>query len=534
MASRAFLKPEGCKGCPFYAKSKYITPDAFIPDAEILILAQAPGEHEEQGRAIKGYDYYGGKRVEQVEHVRPQPLIGAAGNKLREEFWPLTKVPYNTVSRGNVIKCRPYGKNDLPNIAGNKPVNDITVKELKAAVAHCTNHYLRIPASVKHVLVMGEIALYALTGEQLLNYKKHSEDEHKKSSITEWRGWVLGYHKETKKLYGLTDYYHPLDYNRNSFCSLFSVIHVAALYKNPRLYHATLSDFQRFGKLVRGEWPKKIPEVRINVLPESIPVIIGFDTEYTKANILTMWSLADSKHNIYVVDAEHSSKLVNLPDKLALITQNGLVDLPHLLPILPENYLPHITIHDCMLAYAVLWTGERTGLDYQLSIVGDYNRHKHLRETDDFYTKCFYAGLDAETTLNSAWKAICVGFAKDKLSLNEYLKRRQPLLYVINRFQERGVLTDQERILRVDSLLKARIETIQQRAKQITGNPDFNIRSNDQIKAALYEGKFSIEKKKVVKKREKKLTNCKPAFQELLLSIEKIYKAELEKRLEND
>src|SRR6266446_2942570 len=98
---RVILKPESCRDCPFFTLSNYITPDRIIPGSEVLIAGQAPGTHEEQGKALLRYEYYGGQRHEKVVSVTPQPLLGASGEWLQREFWPLTKLDYTKVSKVN-------------------------------------------------------------------------------------------------------------------------------------------------------------------------------------------------------------------------------------------------------------------------------------------------------------------------------------------------------------------------------------------------------------------------------------------------
>ena len=66
-------KPSSCVGCPFYELSPYITPDYYVKDSEICIVAQAPGKHEEYGTKLINYTYKNGKKLEVVETVRPQP-----------------------------------------------------------------------------------------------------------------------------------------------------------------------------------------------------------------------------------------------------------------------------------------------------------------------------------------------------------------------------------------------------------------------------------------------------------------------------
>src|SRR5947209_7511412 len=97
-------KPDSCKGCPFHELSPYITPDVYVKDSEVCIVAQAPGEHEEYGKRIVDTTYQNGKKVEICDSVRPQPLIGRTGKWLQDEFWRYTRIPYDNVSRANIIK----------------------------------------------------------------------------------------------------------------------------------------------------------------------------------------------------------------------------------------------------------------------------------------------------------------------------------------------------------------------------------------------------------------------------------------------
>lgn len=468
-----YTKPEACRGCPFYALSQYITPDVMIDDAEVLILAQAPGEYEEQGIKLIRRNY--GQEV--TEKTHPQPLIGPTGQWLQTEFWPLTRIDYTKVSKANVIKCRPYNKNELPNIGSTKAVNGISVKMLKEAITHCTNTYLHTPKSTKYVMAMGGISLYALT---------------KQESITNWRGWCVGSHS-LNTMYGIDDYYQPTWDKLN----IFPVIHIAALFQSDKYYHATLCDFVRFGQLVRRDWPIVLPEIQVNVIPQTVPSTIGFDTEYDVSdnNRLLMWSMADVKGNVYVNDAGMVTKLPWVYTTLTLVTQNGLVDMPHILPML---YKPDdVIVEDCMLAHAVLWSGELNSLDYMLSKVGRYNRHKHLRETQDKHLKYLYAGLDAHTTLNDAWYSLIQEFKQDHLSYQEYRLRRRTLLPIINKSHQRGIEVFTERVQYISEMLDAEMADIIERAKQVTENPDFNIASPDQVSMALYE-KVYISAKKVV------------------------------------
>jgi uracil-DNA glycosylase len=519
-------KPLSCAGCPFASLSKWYTPDLIVPDSTVTVLGQAPGEHEERGRKLIGRRY----KEEIIEHVEPQPLIGASGNWLQREFWPLTELNYAKVSKANVLKCRPYGSNVLPSLANSKPANGIGINDLKAAIAHCTREHLKLPDSTKYVMAMGEIALYALTGEKLLNYRKdHIEDEigekrERKSTVTEWRGAALG--KKGDSLLGLYDYFDPAGHSH--ILTLFPVVHLAALFESERYYHATLVDFWKFGSLVRGKWPKPLPEIKVDYLPRELPALLGFDTEYTAQNELEIWSLADAERNIYVNSP--GCKLSYLSESTTFVTQNGQVDLPHLYTLLPRGFRTDLlTIEDCMLAWATIHAGEPTSLDYQLSICGTYNRHKHLRLAQDKVLKVLYAGLDADTTLNNSWKYIQRQFRRDQLLRDEYELRRRPLVPIIMRSQQKGVETDSARVELVKKLMDEKIARIDREARELTGRADFNIRSNGptgQVAQFLY-GVEVVEKKARAKARKKKAS----AQLELFQSLTGERDLELERRL---
>jgi len=453
-----------------------MVPDAMVPGSSVLILAQNPGEYEDSGARLVRHEWYNNTRQAVTEATTPQPLIGPTGQWLQEEFWPLTGLDYAGISKANVIKCRPNGVNDLPNLTAKVAVRGISPTMLKVAMEHCTAAYLHIPASVKYVLAMGNISLYHLTREK---------------SITDWRGWVLG-RDISNTIQGTTDYYHPQPQD----IKIFPMLHIAALYQNAKYYHATLLDFVKFGRLVRGEWPMPLPSIQ-TTLPKVLPTTIGFDTEYTPENRLLMYSIADVEGNVYAIDGYTLPSAILSPHT-TVVTQNGLVDLPHFIQLFGKV---NITLEDCMLAHATLWPGEPNDLDYMTSKYGRYNRHKHLRTHEDINIRYLYAGLDADTTLNHVWRGLLAQFEKDRLSWNEYKQRRQPLLAIINTFQTRGIRVDTARVAGIAALLSTRLDEITAQACAITQDPTFNIASNSQVSQALYSGVSQSSKRKTVRKR---------------------------------
>lgn len=130
------LKPDECKGCPFYDDGMGFVPDELSPKAKVALIAQNPGETEE-GMA--------------------RPLIGRTGQLVMND---LGKYGFQRedVSFLNVIKCRwrKPGEKVKCNIL---PENG----ETHAAAKHCIEKYL-IP-NLKTIqpnitALLGDLALY--------------------------------------------------------------------------------------------------------------------------------------------------------------------------------------------------------------------------------------------------------------------------------------------------------------------------------------------------------------------------------------
>jgi len=461
------LKPESCKGCPFAEKSAYFTPDAMLPQSEVLILGQAPGKDEEEGALLEKRIWVGGVQRECYTAVKPQPLIGKTGYWLKEDFWPETGIEWEGVSRANVIKCRPYGKDELPSIK---------TKELRQAVEHCTKAHLKIPEKVKHVLTMGVVGWYALTGMQSLRDEKGL-----------WRGYCVGVDLVKEVKLGVDEYYScslagSAFYSRmvNVFCTL----HIAALFRDKKLYRATRLDFKRFGNLVRGTWPETVPVIRINELPQSWPKLSGFDTEFdlfpdsSSRQNLIRWSMADAVGKCYVVDAEYSRK-VPIEPKSTIVMQYLLADITRLANVVNVE---EVEIEDLMLAHSVLHTGEPHSLDYICSTVGRFNRHKHLSQGEPY----LYAGLDAFTTLNDGW-AYCVRHFKEDLASRDYYKNFvRDLFYIIGKSEAVGVRVDKVKVALAIETLQERVRGYKEEAFRILGR-EINLNSTKQVGREVYE-----------------------------------------------
>ena len=195
-------KPEACVGCPFFGNGKGFVQDELRPEAKVAIIAQAPGDTEENlGR----------------------PLIGRTGQMVQNDL-ARYGLKREDCSYLNVIKCRwcPPGSKTKVNIL---PEGAITHEAAK----HCVSAYL-LPnlKQIKPNLValMGEIALFYGTGYH---------------EVASWRGSVFiadsGVCKDRKVL---------------------AMIHPAALYRDLSWRTAYKQDFIR---LVR-EKDSPVPVIR--------------------------------------------------------------------------------------------------------------------------------------------------------------------------------------------------------------------------------------------------------------------------------
>lgn len=132
-------KPNSCLGCPFYGDGQGFVDDEAPEGAQVIFVAQNPGE---------------------VEEIQARPLIGPTGQMLRNRF--VSKhLPGVSAGYANIVKCRwqqgGRRSNNLPPL-GSEAWKDV--------VKHCAGYLqatlARCPRAV--VVPMGEHAALALTG----------------------------------------------------------------------------------------------------------------------------------------------------------------------------------------------------------------------------------------------------------------------------------------------------------------------------------------------------------------------------------
>lgn len=459
-------KGEGCRGCPFEYCGNYMVPDLINPDSTIKFMAQNPGKDEIEGRLLVKTDWSGGVPNHEYAEVTPQPLIGATGQMFNSRFLKLAGLQRDQISIGNAIRCRPglplklKKADSLPNIT-NKMDYLTSKAPIVQAMRHCDHAYGIIPPKTKLIVTMGSYSLMQQTGQ---------------TDSTNWRGYVL------PKEYTSHDTYYDCHADLPwSDIRVFSTLHIAALNygTNKKFYHAVLQDFAKIQRLLKGQWPLPLPEWS-DTPPVQWPSYASFDTEYTinKPHQLIRYSLCDTKNNLYVVEAPNVTKVSIQPGSTVLM-QNALADIGFLEQIVD---ITKVIIEDLMLAHSVIATGEPHSLNYISSIFGAFNRHKHLIHDQPE----LYSALDAYDPMHIWRYGFMPIFRKDKAAWRVYQEYVLPLIPIINKSQKTGMALDQERLALVKEIYQGRVDWLQQQARELTGDPSFNLGGSKKLATAIY------------------------------------------------
>ncbi len=470
------VKPSGCDGCPFAQHGAYFTPDTIVPGSKVMFIAQNPGPDEEAGhRLLRRHYHGGGQHTDEYEQVQPGPLLGATGQLFNARFLPLAQIKRPDVSLGNAIRCRPgvslgLKPDELPKLTSTMKL-EMSQADVVKALKHCRDRYLKVPDSVEVVVAMGRYAMFSLTGIQ----KEETEYGKKIGIVESWRGYGVDLidYKNWGTVY--TDHYHTLFSEKK----VFFMMHLAALFRDKKYFHATLLDFTKLKRLLDKTWPGMLPEWT-TVSPSTWPSYAAFDTEYIPDldNQLVRWSLCDTDDNLYCVEAEESS-VIPIVGGSTVLFQNVWADYEHLVNIVD---ISKVNIEDMMIADSVLYTGERHDLDFIASKHGSLNKWKHLSKDNPQ----LYSAIDAHQPMHM-WKGHYLpAFRADPLSWRIYKKYRLPLVDIINKAQLTGAKTDTDRLQDVQHILKERLLSYQQRAQQLTGDEKFNLGGSKKLKEILY------------------------------------------------
>lgn len=477
--------PSSCEGCPFYRykdhPSNSYTPDKIVKGSKVFFLAQNPGKDEAEGRWLIRRTYSGaGQYTSEYKEVTPQPLIGATGQQFNTRFLPLSGLTRDEVSLGNAIRCRPgvalnMKPDDLPSITATMKLEH-SKADIVNALKHCKQTHLHIPESVNVVVTMGRHAMFTMTG------LSKDEDEYKKkqSVLESWRGYGVDVDDYSVIRTVDTGGYHNLVDRK----VVFFTMHIAALNYglNKRFYHATLQDFYKLGRLLRGEWPQPLPQQWSTSPPDNWPDYASFDTEYNPYTTeLYRWSMCDVSNNLYAIESGNIGESVFQDHKqtYTVLIQNALADIGYLNRLVD---IRRVRLEDMMLAYSVLWPGEPYSLNYINSVYGTLNRYKHLSSN----APQLYSALDAWEPMQM-WRSYFIPeFKRDRQSWRVYRDQRIPLIHIIDKAQRSGVKVDTTRLQDVKSILEERLLEYENRARLITGDDNFKLGGRKQMAEVMY------------------------------------------------
>lgn len=487
-------KPENCQGCPFYADGLGFVPDEVIEGANVVILAQNPGENEEAGRKVVGWEKVGGdkwsKKVPLFETVTPSPMIGATGHMMDTQFIPLAGLTRGKdVSVMNVLKCR------WTDPATGKKTDKLPKgKVLTDAVQHCTVNYLKVPESTKLIVAQGDLAWdYASNGVGPLLGKGDEEDEGGK-----WRGFLAP--------------------NPRFGVPTLGVVHLAFLLRKRRYWVPSMRDWAKVKLILNGEWPKPLPTLLTEEDREgyklwlqgarTAPYIIC-DTEFDReTKVLSLVGLGypgpggiDDIRTFQYRWFEGNWRSEFIRDFSWLVAHvpigfwNAFADIPVIKQNMGIPYEAYKEVIDPMLAHSVLWSEYPHDLEFVDSTTGWFPKLKHLAKTNPV----LYNQGDLLAPI-CAWESIKKEFINDPASESVY--RTQLLRLYRPRFdaKEDGIPVNKEEVIRKYQTYGEIAKESERIAQAYCGYP-INIDSPEQLSRWFYEFEgLPVQKNKDTKK----------------------------------
>lgn len=419
------LKPDTCKGCPFYKESYGFVPDEERP-AQVAVLGYMPSKDDTTGRHLVGY---AGSKQPLYETTQPSPFIGSSGWLLENTYLPSAGLSRKDVSLHHVLKCHAPGH--LP--------QDTRL----AAEYHCVSKHLNISDECQLLITVGEGPWKLLHGPDL--------------SLYEWRGFVGP---------------QPL---ANGKCHVYATTDLSDLYGDPHLRFITRLDWKKTKDIRSGSYPLAIPKQCvaspstrgefIRLLEEALcqPEIM-VDTEFVPSNgLLTHVGAAwrcDSKDTLrdpglkstvrgFQLEWVHGSAtsveraiFMRFWPQLCRKVKMGFWNAKADLPILESNLhdIPD-QFEDPMQAHAVLWPDMPHDYEFVASIYGKYPKLKHLDKTD----KLLYHWGDM-IDLVWIWEELKKEFSYEKKCEEKYRQQNLKLIPIILRTEREGIKVNAKRV----------------------------------------------------------------------------------------
>ncbi|KKM76642.1 hypothetical protein LCGC14_1378070 [marine sediment metagenome] len=215
-----------------------------------------------------------------------------------------------------------------------------------------------------------------------------------------------------------------------------------------------------------------------------------------------------------MVIAAFINRLWNLTKRVPMTCQNLVADVNAMQTNFRMGWDHYFLLHDTMQANTVLWSPWPDDLNFQASILSDYERTKHLQYTDPEK----YNWGDVVHPIE-IMEAHFKQFAKDPASWRIYQENVR-LLPVIHRSVKSGLRVSDKKVRTAIPMYEERVRESSLIAEAYAGFP-FNPGSDDQCKIMLYEVE-GLPKQRHPKTR--RVTTNKDAVGEL----RKIYLGEVE------
>lgn len=274
-------------------------------------------------------------------------------------------------------------------------------------------------------------------------------------------------------------------------------LHIADIYRDPRMDIPTRMDWAKVPRILRGEWPHEPPPFFVR--PDRETIVAWFqgalaapwavvDTEYIpETKFLTLVGLGypDMPHGLQLDLHQNWGTFLNWYCDLAasrpVVFHNALADIPVLMGFGGPGWDAYKQYEDTMQAHAVLYPEWPHDLEFLASLHGRYPKMKHLAATDPLR----YNQGDVLETI-SAWQdGILPEFAKDPASERIYRTQNLRLLPHIDESQRIGLRVNTERVLSaLEEYSKKRDEAVAV-AQSYCGYP-INLGSDQQVARWLY------------------------------------------------
>lgn len=299
---------------------------------------------------------------------------------------------------------------------------------------------------------------------------------------------------------------------------VFATLHLADLFHDPRMTAPTLRDWSKVKAYRAGTWPRPLPgscvigeeggEAAAELMAEAWRAsYLAVDTEYhappgmawedipRSGAILDLvgvgWSEPGGKRDRVIQcpwgpptpdRTAFAAWLQQIVRTVPVVFQNVTADVPLLAAHLGIEYSMYARVDDLMLAHAVLWSEWPHDLEFLASVYSLYPKTKHLKQADPL----LYNRGDVADTVR-CWAGVQSELAADAPSARVYERQSLPLVQIINRRMERGILTNQAAIEQAILALQAEKAAAARFAEAYTGTQGFNLGSPLQLQWWLYD-----------------------------------------------